>query len=104
MTDSHEQDWEEEDVEVSRPVGTVVSVRLRPDVAEALLERARQRGTKVSTIVREAVETFLSGDGAVPASLDITVSSVDVPVSLYSGRSVYGHTVGGPSTLELTRR
>jgi hypothetical protein len=103
VTDSREQDWEDEDVEVSRPVGAVVSVRLRPEIAEALFEEAQRRNTKISAVVREAVEMFLSGEHGTPATFDITVSSADVPVSLYSGRSVYGQTVGAPSTFEPSR-
>ncbi len=98
----HEQ-WETEEVEVEKPVSPVVSTRLTGELAGQLFDLARQRSVPVSALVREALEDYLAGVAYAPATLDITVSSAEGAVTLYSGgRSALGRTATNPATLELT--
>jgi hypothetical protein len=97
------ENWETtEDVEVSRPVDAVVSVRFPRDLADQLFGEAERRGVKTSVVVREAVEALLSGDVGSAAIIDVTVSSTDAPVTLYTGRSALVRTGSPPSTLVLS--
>jgi hypothetical protein len=91
MTDRQSEEWEAEEVEPSRSVGVVISVRVSADLATQLSLRAQQRGVKTSTLLREAIEGYLSNESAAP-SLEFTVTSHDAPVSLYAGRSQSGRT------------
>jgi hypothetical protein len=96
-----DDEWVTEDVEVSKPVGTVVSVRLHPEMAEALFAEAKRLDAPVSAIVRDAVEARLSHEGVKPATFDLTISSLGGPVALYAGRSAYGRTASTPAKLDL---
>lgn len=91
MADHPADDWETEEVEPSRSVGVVISVRLKPDLAKQLSIRAQERGMKASTLMREAIESYLSDEPA-PPGLEFTVTSHDAPVSLYTARSSSGRT------------
>jgi metal-responsive CopG/Arc/MetJ family transcriptional regulator len=88
-----DQNWEVEEVEVSKNVGVVVSVRFPKDLASKIYELAERRGTPVSVVVREAVEEYLSAASGVPATTDITISG-EGAVTLLSGRRVMGETAG----------
>jgi hypothetical protein len=57
-----EGEWEEEPEQIeSRPSGTqVISARLPSVLAEDLLAQAARRGVRLSELVREAVEKWLS--------------------------------------------
>jgi hypothetical protein len=96
MNKNDEQAWEIEEVEISKPVGTVISVRFPSETAERVFAEAERRSIPVSVVVREAVEDYLAGAVATPAFFDITVSS-DAPVTLVSGRSAHGRTASAPS-------
>jgi len=96
-----DEEWVTEEAEVSRPVGTVVSVRLQQDLAEALFAEAKRLDVPVSAIVRNAVEGHLSNEGVKAATFDVTVSSLAGPVVLYTGRSGHGRTASNPATLDL---
>jgi hypothetical protein len=100
MTERHEEQWEPEEAEVQRPVGTVVSVRFPQDVAEQIFSEAERRGVKTSAIVREAVEFWLDADRAPrAATTDFTISGRGgVSVSFYEGRSSHGWTETVAST------
>jgi hypothetical protein len=98
----NEHEWEKEEVEVERPISPVVSARLTIDLADRLFELASRKGVPMSALVREALEDYLSGAGYTPANFDITVSSPDVPVTLYTGRSNVVSTTSQPAMLELT--
>jgi len=103
MTERDERDWEDEKVEVSKPVGTVISVRVPPDVAQRVFDLAERRGVPVSAILREAVDAYLDADGiGTPATMDITVSSMGT-VTLLTGHSMYGRTIGAPASFEGSR-
>jgi hypothetical protein len=91
MADRPAEDWETEEVEASRSVGVVISVRISADLATQLSTRAQQRGVKTSALMREAIESYLSGEPPAP-SLEFTVTSHDAPVSLYTARSNSGQT------------
>ena len=100
MTDNHSDEWETEEVDVARPVGVVISTRFPSEVAEWLHAEAARRGVKTSAVVREAVEAYIEGgSGGGSASLDLTISSADAPVTLYTGRSTQGRTLSSPSEL-----
>lgn len=104
MTDPRHEDqdaWETEDVELAKPVATVVSVRLHPALADRVFEEAQRRGVPTSAVVREAIEDHLEHPRGTAATLDISVSSADVPVAFYTGRSTLGRTGGGPATISL---
>jgi len=100
MTERDDQ-WVTEETEVSKPVGTVVSVRLQPEMAEALFAEAKRLDAPVSAIVRNAVEEYLSNEGVKPATFDVTISSLAGPVVLYTGRSGHGRTASTPATVDL---
>jgi ribbon-helix-helix CopG family protein len=101
MTDKREDDWETEESEAVKPVGVVVSARLPADLAERVFEVAQRRGVPTSAILREAIEDLLAQPRAAASTVDITISSANVPVSLYTGRSTLGRTGSGPSSIEL---
>jgi hypothetical protein len=101
MADRTHDEWEKEDVEVTKPVGTVVSVRLSEELAETLFGEAQRRGLPTSAVVRAAIDEYLSRAGTTAASLDVTISSANVPVAFYAGRSSLGRTASSPSSIEL---
>lgn len=91
-----EEEWETEEAEASKTVGTVISVRFPRELAEQIFDLAERRGTPVSAVVREAVEEYLAAPGAVPATTDITVSG-EGSVTLVTGHSAWGRTIGTPT-------
>lgn len=93
-----DDEWEVEDVEATKPVGVVVSVRVPQDVAAHLQTEARRRGVRMSVLAREAIEAFLEG-APLTATVDFTVSSADAPVTLYTGRSSVGRTTAALASL-----
>jgi hypothetical protein len=102
MTESHDEEaWETEEVELAKPVGAVVSVRLHPALADRVFEEARRRDVPTSAVLREAIEEYLANPRGTAATLDISVSSADVPVAFYTGRSTLGRTASGPATIQL---
>lgn len=101
MTDTHEREWETEESEAVKPVAVVVSARLPAEIAEQVFEVAQRRGVPTSTILREAIEDYLGQPRAAASTVDITISSADVPVSLYAGRSTLSRTGSGPSSIDL---
>ncbi len=104
MTKHDESDWETEKVEVAKPVGTVISVRFPPEVAERVFDLAERRAVPVSAVVREAVEGYLEGFiGSTPATTDITISSLGT-VTLVTGHSSRGRTVGAPTAFESSHQ
>ena len=96
MTKREEEEWETEEAEASKAVGTVISVRFPRELAERIFELAERRGTPVSSVVREAVEDYLIAPEAVPATTDITVSG-EGAVTLVTGHSAWGRTIGTPT-------
>ena len=94
MNENAKEDWEKTEVETTKPVGTVISVRFRPELAERLMEEAERRSVSTSAVVREAVEAFFSEAWSTPASFVLTISSADAPVALYHGRSRQARTAG----------
>jgi len=102
MTEHDEADWETEDVELTKPVATVISVRFPKDVAERIFAEAERRGVRTSVIVREAIELFLEDGNRSLATVDLSISSPDdVPVALYTGRSRLERTKSTPSSVQL---
>lgn len=100
MTKHEQGDWETEEVEVTKPVGTVISVRFPREIAERIFDLAERRGVPVSAVVREAVEAYLDGFvGGTPATTDITISSLGT-VTLLTGHSSRGRTIGAPSAFD----
>jgi Ribbon-helix-helix protein, copG family len=95
-----QDDWEVEDVEIDRPVSVVVSVRLPGELGDRLAVEASTRGIGVSALVREAVAQYLESAEAVRTSYDWSVSSSDVSVFFYAGRSIQGRTAGSARTLD----
>lgn len=93
------QDWEVEEVEVAKPVGVVISVRLPSDMADRVIDLARRRGVPTSAVVREALGAYLDNGAWSHSSYDLTISSSDVPVTLYTGPATRGQTVPHPSVL-----
>ena len=55
-----DQDWEEVEVQKSKPVGVVVSVCLPKPDADRLAEEAHRRDLPVSSLLREAINLLLS--------------------------------------------
>jgi hypothetical protein len=101
MSDRAEE-WEQEEAEVSKPVAIVVSVRVPQDLAERLYAEAARRGVRASELTREALQRYLSGDLR-PAIVDVTISSADGPVTLYTGRSTQGRTLPKESSFHPSR-
>jgi hypothetical protein len=97
----HEGDWEIEEAKVSQPVDAVVSVRFPRDLADQLFAEARRRGVKTSAVVREAVETLLREGIGKTATVDVTISSAEAPVTLYTGRGSHVRTQSAPATVVL---
>src|SRR5581483_4664316 len=91
-----EEEWETEEAEASKTVGTVISVRFPRVLAERIFDLAERRGTPVSSVVREAIEEYLAAPGAVPATTDITVSG-EGSVTLVTGHSAGRRTIGTPT-------
>ena len=79
--------------------GAVVSARLSAELAERLFAEAKRRRLRTSALVREAVEAYLEDAGRA-ASVDVTISSVDGPVTYYTGRSSVGRTLSAPANFE----
>jgi hypothetical protein len=100
----NEQEWETEEVEVSKPVTPVISVRFPNGVAERIFAEAERRGVRTSAVVREAVEAYLDDPTARPATVDLTISSPDAAVTLYQGRSRAARTGSAPATLVSSNR
>lgn len=94
------EEWEIEEVELAKPVSAVVSVRFPNDVAAHLTDEATRRGVPVSAFVRQAVTEYLASVDAIRSNYDWTVTSPDVTVSFYGGRSIFGRTGGNAQTLE----
>ncbi|MGI8826760.1 MAG: hypothetical protein ACR2JC_14130 [Chloroflexota bacterium] len=46
--------------QVVKPVGTVVSTRLEPELAQSLLQRSGVEGKRISQLLREAIATYLA--------------------------------------------
>jgi predicted transcriptional regulator len=91
--------WETEDVEVTKPVGIVVSVRFPQEIAARIYTEAKRRGVSTSTIIRDAVETWLDAPVASSAAGDVSLSSANgSPVSFTQGRSTSGRTAGSDAT------
>jgi hypothetical protein len=100
LSDHNNEEWETEEVELEKPVSPVVSTRLSQELAERLFEMARRRRVPTSALVREALEDYLSGGAYAPATLDVTISSPDTAVTLYTGgRSGLGRTESIPAEL-----
>lgn len=100
---SETDEWETEEVEVTRPVGTVISVRFPGDLAERVFAEAHHSGLPTSAFIREAVQTYLDSRETVRMSLDWSASSAAGPVTLYSGRSGLVRSGGHqPDVSELT--
>jgi plasmid stability protein len=95
-----DEEWETEDVQLAKPVGVVVSVRVPQDLAEQLYEEAARQGIKASALVREALQQYLTAEVR-PATVDLTISSADGPVTFYTGRSSQGKTMPARSTVHL---
>lgn len=93
-THSEGDEWEVEEVEVTRPVGTIISVRFPGDLAERVLAAADHSGLATSAFIRHAVESFLDAQESVRMNLDWSASSAAGPVTLYSGRSGLGRSAG----------
>jgi predicted DNA-binding protein len=87
LSHTDRDEWETEDVEVTRPVGAVISVRFPGDLAERVLAAAHHSGLATSAFIREAVESYLDSQESVRMNLDWSASSSAGPVTLYSGRS-----------------
>ena len=96
--DKHEE-WETEDVEIAKPVDVVISTRFAQELAERIYTAAQNRGVKTSALIREAVEAYLDGQAGTPATVDLTFSSADAPVTFYTGRSSQGRTEAPEGTL-----
>lgn len=102
MTTHDDDQWEEERVEVTKPVGAVISVRVPADVAERIYAEAQRRGLRTSALVREAIDSFLEQSRPSMSSVDLSISSQDdVAITLYTGQSQWGRTEGTPSKVEL---
>jgi hypothetical protein len=102
MTDKH---WEEDEVEETKPVGVVISVRFPQELAARIYTEAKRRGVPTSAIIRDAVERWLDAPIAASSVGDVTLSSSNgVPVSFTEGRSTLGRTAGVEveTTIELT--
>jgi ribbon-helix-helix CopG family protein len=97
-----DQNWEQEEVEVERPVGVVVSARLSQELADRVFAEAQRRGVPTSAVVREALELLLE-DGTIGSSLDLVISSADAPVAFFTGRSGVGRTGAAPAEVEITQ-
>lgn len=99
MTDN-EQNWEQEDVEIDRPVGVVVSARLSQELADRVFGEAQRRGVPISAIVREALELLLDSEHSL-SSLDLVISSADASVAFFTGRGGQGRTGAAPAEITL---
>lgn len=93
-------EWENEPVEVARPLGAVVSVRFPQDIAERVFEEAQRQGVATSAFVRQAVESYLTSMEEARTSFDMSVSSRDVNVSFYAGRSGSSRSAGHARNLD----
>jgi hypothetical protein len=96
----NEDEWEDEEAAVERPVSAVVSVRFPSDVAQRVFAEAEARGVPTSVLIRTAVEEYLDSSVPAGASYDWTFSSNDVAVVFYAGRSSQGRTAGSAHPIE----
>jgi hypothetical protein len=95
--------WEHEDVETTKPVGIVISVRFPQEIAERIYTEAKRRAVPTSALIRAAVEAWLETPIASSTAGDVSLSSPDgVPVSFTQGRSTIGQTAGAEATAEGT--
>lgn len=100
MADNHQnQEWENEEAAVERPLSAVISVRFPTEFAQRVFAEAEARGVPTSTFIRSAVEQYLDTSIA-GATHDWTISSNDVSVAFYSGRSTQGRTAGQAHALD----
>ena len=98
---SGDEKWAVEDVEVAKPVAVVLSVRVPKDLAEQFYTEAERRGVRASSLLREAIEMYLDQGAVRAATIDLTISSADAPITLYTGgRSSQGRTSSAPSSFE----
>jgi hypothetical protein len=98
--DHREDEWEDEEATVERPVSAVVSVRFPSDVAQRVFAEAEARGVPTSAFIRAAVEEYLDAHVTSGAAYDWSFSSNDVAVAFYAGRSLQGRTAGSAHPIE----
>lgn len=86
MTNMEPEDFEAgenmtDQVQKSKPMGIVVSVRLTPEDSDKLVDLAEESGKTVSQLVRQAVRSFLSHRGQRPTfAPEITGSRPNVNI------------------------
>ena len=100
-------DWTDEvEIQPAGPVeSAVVSARLPRHLVDQLNHEAERRSVRLSAIVREALEVYLTGgDHSGGAVSDVMVGSTieGVKVGVFAGRRTTGLTVGSPAELELS--
>ena len=102
MSDKRADEWETEEVDVVKPVGVVVSVRLDQALADELFQETERRGLSTSAFVREAITAYLEQRHESAGATEISVSSSNgAPVRLTTGGGGQARTVGADSTTEF---
>ena len=89
-----DQDWEEVEVQKSKPVGVVVSVRLPKPDADRLAEEAHRRDLPVSSLLREAINLLLSAPRRQHVNGVMRFSTESAPITFLSGPTEAGQTTG----------
>lgn len=88
----HEDEWEETEVEVGRPVAMVVSTRLPRPLAERLAAAAARRGLSVAAYVREVIEDHL--DGVATGAGELSAYSRQPLTVFFTGGTAIGRSSG----------
>jgi Ribbon-helix-helix protein, copG family len=97
---SDDETWEPEEVEVTKPVGVVISVRFPQNLAEKIYAEAKRRAVPTSAVIRAAVEAWLNAPVAATTH-DVSISSSGGPVAYTEGMRSTGTAGKEPKYLEL---
>jgi len=85
-------------VEIGKPAGTVVSVRLEPAIAQLLFDRAEAEETRVSQVLRDALMEYLGVTSRrkahiVPTAIQVSMAGTQLVTGLFNVRP--GHITAG---------
>lgn len=73
-------------MEIEKPAGTVVSVRLEPAIARLLFDRAEADETRVSRVLRDALSEYLG----MPSRRKVDIAPMAIQVSIAGAQCVTG--------------
>ncbi len=93
-------------MEIGKPAGTVVSVRLEPALAQLLFDRAEADETRVSRVLRDALIEYLGVPSRrtahiVPTAIQVSMAGTQLVTGLFNVRPGL-ITTGNARELELS--